>query len=342
MFSAVLGLFSQDLAVDPGSCRTRVHLRHSGIACDEPTVVAVHTDPRGRRSVVAIGEEALPMLGRTPEDYEVIEPIRDGRVADFEVAEAFLLHLVRRTHGRNGWMRPRMVVPVPYGASDMEVRALRDSCESAGAREVHLVPRPVAAGLGAGLPIHEPSGHLVVDLGGGSTEIAILALSGVVACEVVPGGGVGLDEALRAWLQQEHGLLVGQPTAQRLKHEIGSAWPVEPDRSAVVKGRCLRRGTPRALEVDGTAVREVCAEHAIRIAEGICRVVENAPPELASDVVDNGVVLVGAGSHLRGVDIAIRQHTGLPVVQAEAPDAAVVTGAGRILEEMDLRKAVAG
>lgn len=342
MLSAVLGLFSQDLAVDPGTSRTRVHLRAQGVVCDEPTVVAVHTDRQGRRKVVAIGAEALPMLGRTPEDHEVIEPIRDGRVADFEVAEAFLLHLVRQIHGRNGWIRPRMVVPVPHGASDMEVRALRDSCESAGAREVHLVPRPVAAGLGAGLPIHEPSGHLVVDLGGGSTEVSVVALSGVVTCHGVPGGGVGMDEAIRVWLEREHGLLVGRPTAERLKRELGSAWPTDvEDASAIVKGRCVRRGVPRALEVRAAEVRGALADHVQAIVDAIRGIVEGAPPELASDIVDNGVVLVGGGSRLRGLELAIRQHTGLPVVQAERPEEAVVHGAGRVLEELELLRAVA-
>lgn len=341
MLSVVLGLFSQDLAVDPGTSRTRVHLGHSGVVCDEPTVVAVHTDRHGRRSVLAVGEEALPMLGRTPEGWEVIEPIRDGRVVDFEVAEAFLLHLVRRIHGRNGWMRPKMLVPVPHGASDMEIRALRDSCESAGAREVQLVPRPVAAGLGAGLPIHAPAGHLVVDCGGGSTEVSILSLAGVVRCETVPGGGVDMDEAIRAWLQQHHGLLVGHPTAQRLKHELGSAWPGEVTGSAVVKGRCLERGVPRAVAVRAEEVREALAPRVLAIAEGIRRVVESAPPELADDIVDNGAVLVGDGANLKGIEFAIRHHTGLPVVIAERPAEAVVSGVGRLLEDVGLKRAVA-
>jgi rod shape-determining protein MreB len=341
MFSAVLGLFSQDLAVDLGTSRTRVHLRGAGTVCDEPSVVAVHTGRDGHRSVITIGDEALPMLGRTPDDIEAIQPIRDGRVVDFEVAEAFLLHLVRRIHGRNGWMRPRMVVPVPHHASDMEVRAVRDSCEAAGAREVHLVPRPIAAALGAGLPIGEPSGYLVVDIGGGSTEVSVLALSGVVSCHVVPGGGTGLDDAIVTWLRKEHELLVGHPTAEQLKIELGAAVRPQPDATAWVKGRCLRRGVPRAVKVDAVAVSEALRPQVHAIADAIRQALHEAPPELASDVVEHGVVLCGGGSLLRGLDVALRDLTGMAVVHAEEPTRAVVDGAGQVLEELELLEAVA-
>ncbi len=340
MFSAVLGLFSQDLAVDLGSCRTRVHLRGAGIVCDEPTVVAVRSDRDGRRSVIGIGEEALPMLGRTPADIDATRPIRNGRVADFEVAEAFLLHVVRRIHGRNGWMRPRMVVPVPHHASDMEVRAVRDSCEAAGAREVHLVPRPLAAAIGVGLPVEQPSGYLVVDIGGGITEVSILSLNGVVSCHAVPAGGTGHDEAIVTWLRETHGLLVGQPTAEALKIELGAAHDPRAS-TAWVKGRCLRRGVPRAVQVDAVSVYEALKPQVSAIAGAIRTALEQAPPELASDVVDHGVVLCGGGSQLHGLDRALRTQTGLAVVHAEDPTRSVVSGAGRILEELDLLEAMA-
>ena len=242
MFSTVLGLFSQDLAVDLGTSNTRMHLRGAGIVCDEPTVVSVQTDRSGRRRVTAVGTAALPMLGRTPEDIAAIQPIRAGRITDYEVAEAFLLHLVRRAHGRNGWMRPRMIVAVPHHASDMEIRAVRDSCESAGAREVHLVPRPIAAAVGADLPVREPAGTLVVDIGGGATEISLLALSGVVLSRVVTGGGDGMDRAIIRWLQQERGILVGRPSAERLKITMGTACDPDMDLVTTVKGRWPRPG----------------------------------------------------------------------------------------------------
>lgn len=341
MFSTVLGLFSQDLAVDLGTSYTRVHLRSSGVVCREPTVVALHTDREGRRRVTAIGAEARPMLGRTPDEIAAVQPIRRGRVADFEVAEALLLHLVRRIHGRNGWMRPKMVVAVPHHASDMEVRAVRDSCESAGAREVQLVPRPIAAALGARLPIHEPSGTLVVDVGGGSTEVSVLSLSGVVSCRTVDGGGEGMDEAIIDWLQRERSLLVGRPSAERLKIELGTAAYPDPHASALVKGRCLVRGVPRAVTVTAADICEALRPHVDAIGDAIGLAIEDAPPELGSDIVDQGVVLTGGGALLQGLDLALRDRTGLPVVAAEDPDAAVIHGVGRVLDEPGLQMAIA-
>ncbi|MCA9494866.1 MAG: rod shape-determining protein, partial [Myxococcales bacterium] len=296
MLASVLGLFSQDLAVDLGTSNTRVQLRTSPVVADEPTVVAVHTDRVGRRRITAFGSEARPMLGRTPEDLSAIQPIRAGRVVDFEVTEALLLHLVRRIHGRSAWIRPRMVVAVPHHASDMEVRAVRDSCESAGAREVRLVPRPIAAGLGAGLPIHEPSGTLVVDVGGGATEVSILSLSGVVASAVVPGGGEGMDEAIVAMLEEDRSLLVGRPSAERLKIELGTAAFPETDRTATVKGRCRVAGIPRSEQISARDVHRALRPHVDAIAEAVRRVVDAAPPEIGADIVDQGVVLTGGGA----------------------------------------------
>ncbi|HHO54099.1 MAG TPA: rod shape-determining protein [Deltaproteobacteria bacterium] len=341
MLNAMLGLFSQDLAVDLGTSNTRVYLRGTGVVCDEPTVVSVQTDRDGRRRVTAIGSEALPMLGRTPEDIHAIQPIRAGRILDFEVAEAFLLHLVRRAHGRNGWMRPRMVVAVPHHASDMEARAVRDSCESAGAREVHLVPRPIAAAVGASLPVQEPDGTLIVDVGGGSTEISLLALSGVVLSRVVPGGGEGMDAAIIQWLQRERRLLVGRPSAERLKIALGTASHPDPSATSVVKGRCLERGIPRSETVSAADIASALAPHVEAIAVGIRNAISEAPPELGSDVVDQGVVLTGGGSLLRDLDLGLRDLTGLPVIRAEDPEQAVAHGVGGILEDTLLQHAVA-
>jgi rod shape-determining protein MreB len=337
MFSAVLGLFSQDLAVDLGSTHTRVFPRGPGVATVEPTVIAVRTDRKGRRAVVATGEEALPMLGRAPADTLAVQPIRAGRIVDYEAAEAFLLSIVRRIHGRNTWIRPRMVVAVPHGASDMELRAVRDSCESAGAREVHLVPRPVAAAIGAELPIHQASGYLVVDIGGGSTEVSVLSLSGVVASRSVPGGGEGMDQAIARWVEQHHGLLIGQPTAERVKVALGSALHPAPA-DAVVKGRCLALGVPRAVTLGADEVHRALLPAVQAISQAIRAALEGVPPEIGSDIVDHGIVLTGAGARLAGLDVALRDLTGLPVVVAENPELAVVAGARRLLEQLDVRR----
>lgn len=341
MFRAVLGLFSQDLAVDLGSSRTRIHSRGSGTLCDEPTVVTVHSPPGGRRRVLCVGDEAHPMLGRTPEDLSAIQPVRNGSIVDHEVAEALLLQLVRRATGGAGLLRPRMAIAVPMGSADAAVRALRDSCEAAGAREVHLVPRAIAAALGAELPIHEPNGHLVVDLGGGSTTISVLSLSSVVHRTEVPGGGEGLDAAIVDYVRRHHGVEIGLPTAEHLKVTLASALPGGAKGSRVAKGRCVRLGIPRAVEVDAHDVHTAIAGGVAAIGQAIRDAIRKIPPELGSDVVENGVVLVGGGAALDGIEAALRYHSGMPVVAAEHPDLAVVRGALRVLEEVDLMRAIA-
>jgi rod shape-determining protein MreB len=340
MLSSVLGLFSQDLAVDLGTSNTRLYQRGQGIVCDEPTVVAVHTDVRGRRKVLAIGESALPMLGRTPADVLTVQPVRDGQIHEFEVAEAFLLHLVRRVHGRNGWVSPRMVLAIPNQATEMERRAARESAEGAGAREVHLVPRPLAAAIGAGLPVAEPAGMLLVDLGGGSTEIAVLSLNGVVSSVAIQGGGESWDQAIADMLRMRFDLLVGRPTAERIKIEIGTAVAEEGPPIAVA-GRCLVKGVPRAVEIGPSDVQEALAPRIEELARTLRNVLERTSPELASDIVDAGVVLCGGGARLRRLDVALREQTGLAVVVAEEPARVVVEGAGRVLEHMDLLEAIA-
>jgi len=341
MLSAVLGLFSQDLAVDLGTTTTRLYQRGVGVVCEEPTVVAVHTDRRGRRRVVAIGDEASPMRGRAPADLDIVEPVRMGQIHDYEITEALLHHFVRRVHGRNGWVSPKMVVAIPFKATDMERRALRESCESAGAREVHLVPRPLAAAIGADLPLEKPSGHLLVELGGGGTEISVVSMGGVVSHRVVAGGGAGMDRALVDHLRDRHGLLVGEPTAERLKIELGEALAPRGARTRKVAGRCLRKGVPRAVEVTAAEVYEVLSVEVGAIAHAIRAALDECPPELATDIVDHGVVLTGAASQLRGLEAALRDATGLAVVQADKPGRAVAHGTGRILEQMQLLEAVA-
>lgn len=336
MFSAVLGLFSQDLAVDLGTSTTRLHQRGAGIICREPTVVTVQASAGSQRKVVAVGEEARAMIGRTPSDLEAVRPVRNGQIEDFEVVEALLVHLIRRAHGRNGWMSPRMVVAVPHGATEMELRAVRESCESAGARQVHLVPRPLAAALGAGLPVDRPTGHMVIDLGGGCTDVSILALHGVVSCITVQGGGDGMDAAIADLLRAEHELLIGQATARRLRERLFDV-PEE----LVVSGRCQRTRVPRTVRLPGERIRQAIAPCIEAVAGAVRQSVDAAEPELAHDVVDHGAVLTGGVSRVEGVVEALRAQTGLAVVQADRPEDATIRGAGQILEELDLLRSLA-
>lgn len=341
MLSAVFGLFTQDLAVDLGSSRTRIHLRGTGLVCDEPSVVAVHAFKDGRRRVLAVGTEALPMLGRTPEDIQAIQPVRNGTIEDFEVAEALLLQLVRRAHTASSFLKPRMAVALPSHGSDMARRALRDSCAAAGAREIHLVPRPLAAALGAELPIHEPNGHLVVDLGGTTTEISLLSMSRVVHSTLVEGGGEALDQRIVDYVRRHHAVEIGRPTAEHLKVTLGSALSGSTQGTAIAKGRCLRLGVPRAIDVRASDVQAALQPAIQELATSIARVVEGIPPELASDVVENGVILVGSGAELDGLSTALRTLTGLPFLTPESPGEAVTRGMARVLEELDLLERLA-
>ncbi|MFT7521795.1 MAG: rod shape-determining protein MreB, partial [Kiritimatiellia bacterium] len=250
MFSTVLGLFSLDLALDPGSSTTRIFMCGKGPALVQPTVVAVQTDKRGRREIIAVGDEARAMLGRTPPDIDAVQPVRAGRFEDFEVAEALIVHLIRRLHNRNGWMSPRMVVTVPCAAGEMERRAVRECCEAAGAREVHLVPSALAAALGAGLPVQDPSGLMVVNIGGGCTEVSVLSLSGVVTSSVVAAGGEGMDSAIIEHLRREYGMLIGPDSAERVKMKLGSAIGGSVDDTMIVRGRDLVTGVPRSQQIN--------------------------------------------------------------------------------------------
>lgn len=341
MLSAVLGLFSLDVALDLGSSRTRIYLRGKGPVVDQPAVVSVQTDRKGRRSVLAVGDDAHAMLGRTPPDISAVKPVRSGTIEDYEVAGALMVHLLRRLHGRNGWMSPKMVVTVPCGAGEMERRAVRECCESAGARDVHLVPKALAAALGAGLPVQDPSGLMVVDLGGGGTEISVLSLSGVVVSRALPAGGEAMDAAIVEYLRQEYGMLIGSSTAERLKEDLGTALGGSIDHEAVVRGRDLVTGVPRAQRVSAADVTAALRAPIDSIAAGIRATLESTPPELASDVVENGIVLVGGGARMAELDHALAQRTSLPVIAVDAPERACIEGAGRVLEELDLLQAMA-
>lgn len=341
MLQSVLGLFSHDVALDLGSTRTRIAVRGRGAVLDQPAVVAVQTDRHGRRNILAVGDDARDMLGRTPPDISAVQPVRAGTIENYDVAEALMVHLLRRLHGRNGWMSPRMVVTVPCAAGEMERRAVRECCEAAGAREVHLVPKALAAALGAGLPVQDPSGLMVVDVGGGGTETSVLSLSGVVTSEWIPGGGEGWDHAIIDYLREEFGLLIGAVTAEALKLELGRAMGGSEDELMVVRGRDLVTGVPRAQEVAACDVTAALREPIDAIARGIRATLESTPPELASDVVENGIVLVGGGGSLPELDRALSERTGLPVVSIDAPERACIDGAARIVEELELLKAMA-
>ncbi|MFT6144398.1 MAG: rod shape-determining protein MreB [Myxococcota bacterium] len=341
MFSAVLGLFSQDLAVDLGTSETRIHQRGTGLVCREPSVIAVHTDRNGHRRVAAVGSEAVPMIGRTPADLQAVQPVQHGHVVDFEVAEALLTHLVRQVHGRNQWVAPKMVLATPWGATDMERRALRESCETSGARVVHLVDRPLAAAFGAELPVERATGNLVVDLGAGEASIALLSLCKVVAHQSVPGGGNAIDIAIMRMVRDRYDLCIGRSTAERLKLELADASGRSDKKTSEAKGRCGIAGIPHAVTVTGADIADALQRPVTSLVRGIRAVLDRVPAELARDVADHGVVLVGGGARLRGLERVLREATGLPVVRAEHPEACVIHGAGRILDELDLLDAVA-
>jgi rod shape-determining protein MreB len=336
MFSRLLGFMSADMAIDLGTANTLVYVKGRGIVLDEPSVVAI-ADVRGRKQVIAVGEEAKQMLGRTPGNIHAIRPLRDGVIADFEVAEEMIKHFIRKAHNRRGFASPMVIVCVPSGSTAVERRAIQESAESAGARRVYLIEEPMAAAIGAGLPVTEPSGSMVVDIGGGTTEVAVISLGGIVYARSVRVGGDKMDEAIISYIRRNHNLLIGESTAERIKMDVGAASPpLDGDDGPVrdVKGRDLMHGVPREVQVSQRAIAESLAEPVIQIIEAVKVALENTPPELAADIVDKGIVLTGGGALLNRLDQVLRDSTGLPVVVAEDPLQCVALGTGRALEEM--------
>ncbi len=336
MFSSLFGVVSNDIAIDLGTANTLVYMRGKGIVLNEPSVVALRTSG-GRKTVYAVGAEAKMMLGRTPGHMEAIRPMRDGVIADFEVAEEMIKYFIRKVHNRQGFVNPKVIVCVPSGATAVERRAINDSCLNASARRVGLMYEPMAAAIGAGLPIHEPTGSMVVDIGGGTTEVAVLSLSGIVYSRSVRVGGDKMDEAIISYIRRTHNLLIGESSAERIKMDIGAAMPSEegddgPYRE--VKGRDLMNGVPREILVGQRQIAESLAEPVTAIVEAVKVALENTPPELAADIVDKGIVLTGGGALLYRLDQVLRDATGLPVVIAENPLSCVALGTGRALEEM--------
>jgi rod shape-determining protein MreB len=341
IFNALLGIFSNDLAIDLGTANTLVYLRGKGIVVSEPSVVAVQKDASGAKKVLAVGVEAKKMLGRTPGSIVAIRPMKDGVIADFDITEEMLRYFIQKVHNRKALVRPRIVICVPSGITQVEKRAVKESAESAGAREVYLVEEPMAAAIGAGLPITEANGNMIVDIGGGTTEVAIISLAGIVYAQSVRVGGDKLDEAITQHLKRQYNMLIGERTAEQIKIEIGSAMQGDEELSMAVKGRDMVTGIPRTLDIGSAEIREAMSETVNAIVEAVRVALERTPPELAADIVDKGIVLAGGGAMLRNLDELLRKETGLPVVIAEEPLSSVVLGSGKILDELELLRRVA-
>jgi rod shape-determining protein MreB and related proteins len=336
MLSRLLGLFSADMAIDLGTANTLVYVKGRGIVLNEPSVVAIAT-LRGRKQVLAVGEEAKQMVGRTPGNIEAIRPLRDGVIADFEVAEEMIKHFIRKVHPRRGFASPRVIICVPSGSTAVERRAIQESAESAGARRVFLIEEPMAAAIGAGLPVTEPTGSMVVDIGGGTTEVAVLSLGGIVYARSIRVGGNKMDEAIISYVRRNHNLLVGEATAENIKKRIGSACLPEDGSGEVmeIKGRDLMNGVPKEIVISQRQIAESLAEPVNAIIESVKVALEHTAPELAADIVDKGIVLTGGGALLGNLDFVLRHATGLPVSLADEPLNCVALGTGRCLEEMN-------
>ena len=340
LFDPLLGLFSNDLAIDLGTANTLVYMKGKGIVLSEPSVVAVKKDDRGGNKVLAVGTEAKMMLGRTPGNIVAIRPMKDGVIADFEITEAMLRHFIRTVHNRRTLVRPRIIVCVPSGITQVEKRAVRESAESAGAREVYLIEEPMAAAIGAGLPITEPTANMVVDIGGGTTEVAVISLAGIVYSRSVRVAGDKMDEAILQYIKRKYNLLIGIRTAEIIKNSIGNAYPTENLETIEVKGRDLVTGIPKILAIDSDEVRKAISEQIETIVETVRIALEQTPPELASDIVDRGIVMTGGGALLKNLDMLLREETKLPVTVTEDPLSAVAVGSGRALDNIAILREV--
>ena len=375
MLHKILGWFSNDLAIDLGTANTLVFVKGKGVVCDEPSVVVIRRD---NKKLIAVGAEAKKMLGKTPADILAIKPLKDGVIADFDATEEMLKYFIKRVHNRRSFVSPRVIIGVPSGITQVEQRAVKDAAQASGAREVYLVGEPMAAAIGVGLPVGEPSGNMIVDIGGGTTDIAVISLDGVVYSKAVRVGGDKMDEVIIAYIKRRYSLMIGDRTAEQVKIEIGSAYAKDnelilnrqfshatdsdvieftpglherkgvhqstkgPDQLTMeIKGRDLISGIPKTVTVTEEEIREALVEPVNIILDAIKAILENTPPELAADIVDRGIVLAGGGALLRGVDALIREKTGLPVTVADDPLTAVVRGVGSMLDDLDLLRRVA-
>jgi rod shape-determining protein MreB len=341
IINRILGAFSNDLAIDLGTANTLVYVKGKGIALNEPSVVAVRTDNRMKDRVLAVGLEAKNMLGRTPGHIVAIRPMRDGVIADFDVTERMLWYFIRKVHNRKKWVRPRIIIAVPSGITQVEKRAVRESAESAGAREVYLIEEPMAAAIGAGLPITEPVCNMVVDIGGGTTEVAVIALAGIVYSKSIRVAGDKMDASIIQYIKRKYNLLIGERTSEIIKTTIGNAYPDPKDLETIeVKGRDLASGIPKILSIDSEEIRVAISEQIDAIVELVKIALEQTPPELAADIVDRGIVLTGGGALLKNMDKLLREETNLPITITEDPLLTVALGCGDALESMEILKQV--
>ncbi len=340
MLDVLLGKFSSDLAIDLGTANTLIYVKGKGIVSNEPSVVAVQQTGRSGRRVVAVGAEAKNMFGRTPTGIVAVRPMKDGVIADFEITEEMLRYFIQKAHKRKSLVRPRVIVCVPFGITEVEKRAVKESAESAGAREVFLVEEPMAAAIGAGLPITEACGSMIVDIGGGTTEVAVISLKGIVYSQSIRVGGDTMDEAIVNYVKRNYNLSIGERTAEQIKISIGSAIPTGENHRVEITGRDLVGGLPKRIEISEDEVRDALTEPVKRITEVVRQALEKTPPELASDIVDRGITLAGGGSLLQGLSLHLHRETSLPVMLAEEPLTAVVLGSGKILDNLELLKDV--
>lgn len=340
LFLKILGLFSNDLAIDLGTANTLVYVKGKGIVCDEPSVVVIRKD---NKKTVAVGVDAKKMLGKTPSNIMAIRPMKDGVIADFDATGEMLKYFIKKVHNRRSFVSPRVIIGVPSGITQVEQRAVKDAAEASGAREVYLIEEPMAAAIGVGLPVGEPLGNMIVDIGGGTTDVAMISLDGVVYSKAVRVGGDKMDEAIMAYIKRRYNLMIGETTTERIKIEIGSAFSAGNTVKQVmdIKGRDLISGIPKTITINEDEIREALSEPINIILDTIKVALENTPPELAADIVDSGIVLAGGGALLRGLDALIKQETGLPVIVAENPLTAVVHGVGKMLDELELLRRIA-
>jgi len=336
-FPAILRYFSDDLAIDLGTANTLVFTRNGGIVVREPSVVVIN---KLTNKIEAVGNEAKQMLGRTPGNIESVRPMKDGVIADFDITEQMLKHFIAKAHGGRRWVRPRIVIGVPSEITPVEKRAVRDSAQQAGASEVYLVEQAMMAAIGAGLPITEPSGNMIVDIGGGTSDVAVISLSGAVYSRSLNIAGNELDEAIINFLKRRYNLLIGERTAEQIKIELGSAHALKEPLSLEIKGRDLVEGVPKTLEITDAEIREALSEQIAAIVDAVRMALEKTPPELSADIMDKGIVLSGGGALIRNLDVRLREETGLPVVLADDPLCSVVLGTGKLLENIELLRKV--
>ncbi|MCS7149728.1 MAG: rod shape-determining protein [Caldimicrobium sp.] len=337
MFSRLIKIFSKDLAIDLGTANTLIYLEGRGIILKEPSVVAVKEDGRYKK-VLAVGDEAKKMLGKTPGTIKAVRPLREGVIADFEVTEAMIRYFIQKVHNRSYLVKPRIIISVPSGTTQVERRAVKESAESAGAREVYLIEEPMAAAIGAGLPITDPVANMIVDIGGGTTEVALISLGGIVISHSIKVAGDKLDEAIVQYVKRKYNLLIGEATAEQVKIQIGNVYPEEPYDTMDIKGRDLISGVPKTITITSKEIQEAIREPVDLIIQAVKQVLEESPPELSADLVDRGIMLSGGGALLRNLDRLISNETGLPVRVAEDPLICVALGAGMALDNLDKLK----